>query len=228
MRQKILIVDDDLKCLKFIETALKFAGYSVIETDNGDDAIQYATESLPDVIILDWMLPDISGIEVCKILRTNKKTKFIPIIMLTAKTKIDDKITGLEAGVDEYITKPIRKDEIIAHVKAVLRRVEYSIYGRDEILKNGSIRIYPDKQKITVKGKEVKLTKKEYDLLYLLLIKQGRVLSRDYLLETVWGWDSESFPRTLDTHIYSLRKKIGTAGNEIITVKGIGYKFAEE
>jgi len=228
MRQKILIVDDDLGILEFIKTVLKFADYSVIKTTTGKQAIEYTKEKSPDLIILDWMLPDCSGIDVCKILKSDRRTKFIPIIMLTAKTGIDDKIRGLEIGADEYVTKPVRRDELLAHVKAVLRRVEYAVIGKDEILKNGNIWVYPDRQKVSVKGKEVKLAKKEYDLLYLLLRKSERALSRDYLLETVWGWDSESTPRTLDTHIYSLRKKLGKDGNKIITVESSGYKFSEE
>lgn len=227
MRQKILIVDDDIECLQLVKTILDSADYSVIEAEDGKSAIQFAKEKDPDLIILDWMLPDISGIEVCKTLRSNRKTKFIPIMMLTAKTRVEDEVTGLETGADEYLTKPFRKDELLAHVKAVLRRVEYAVFGKDEVLKNGNIKVYLDKRKVVVNGREINLNKKEYDLFYLLFKKPGRVLSRGYLLETIWGWDSESMPGTLDTHISILRKKLGKDGSKIVAVKGVGYKFEE-
>ncbi|MFC2061915.1 response regulator transcription factor [Elusimicrobiota bacterium] len=225
MRQKILIVDDDVECLQLTRNILNSAGYSVIESKNGNSAIQFANEKEPDLIILDWMLPDIPGIDVCKILRSDRKTKFVPIMMLTAKTRIKDEVTGLDTGADEYLTKPFRKDELLAHVKAILRRVEYAVIGKDEVINNGNIRLYPDKRKVVLNDSEIILNRKEYDLFYLLFKKPGRVLSREYLLETVWGWDCESMPGTLDTYISTLRKKLDENGSKIVTVKGIGYKF---
>lgn len=228
MQQKILIVDDDVSIVETLTLILEQNQYNVSSCDSGNTAIKNANQYQPDLIILDWILPDISGIEVCKTLRADKKTKFIPILMLTAKTMVDDKIIGLETGADDYLMKPCRTDELLAQVKALLRRVEYAVFGKDGMLRNGNIRIYIDKQKVTVKGKEAKLTKKEYNLLYLLMRKPGKVCTKDYLFETVWGWESNSYRRTVDTHIYSLRKKLGKDGNKINTVEGVGYKFGEE
>ncbi|MBN2407659.1 MAG: response regulator transcription factor [Elusimicrobia bacterium] len=220
-----MIIDDDREHLKLARIILDSAGYSVIEAENGETAIRYATEKKPDLVILDWILPDIPGIEVCKILRSDIRTRYIPIIMLTAKTKIDDEVKGLEIGADEYLKKPCRKDELLAYVKAVLRRVEYAAGNKDEIIKKGDIQLFPDKRRVVLGGDEIKLNKKEYDLFYLLFKKPGRVLSREYLFETVWGWDSQSMTGTLDTYICTLRKKIGKNGGKIVAVKGVGYKF---
>lgn len=227
MKEKILAVDDDPECLEFIKRVLEFAGYRVIETTDPDKAIEFARMTEPDLILLDWMMPGLSGIDICGLLKSDPKTKYIPVIMLTAKTKVDDKITGLEKGADEYLTKPFRKDELLVYIKTVLRRSSYTAVRNNNSLKTQDICIYFDQKKVLVRDKELKLTKKEYELLLILVRKRGKILPRDYLIESVWGWSNESSPRTLDTHIYNIRKKLGDISAKLETVEGVGYKFSE-
>jgi len=229
MKEKILIVDDEKDIVKMLDYNFKKEGYRMVACNDGEDALDLAAKEHPDLIILDLMLPGVDGLEVCKILKKESKTASIPIIMLTAKTQEADKILGLELGADDYVTKPFSPRELIARVKAVLRR----IHEKDklpEVLKIGDLRIDFSKILVYVKDKPVALTAKEFELLKTLIKANGRVLSRDYLLDTIWGFDHamEIQTRTVDVHIRTLRKKLKTAAGRIITVKNYGYRFEAE
>jgi two-component system alkaline phosphatase synthesis response regulator PhoP len=226
MHEKILIVEDEKDIVKMLEYNLKKEGFRTISTHDGEDALEYAVREYPDLIILDLMLPGMDGLEVCKTLRGESKTASIPIIMLTAKSQESDKIVGLELGADDYVTKPFSPRELIARIKAVLRR------GKEkeklpEVLKIDKITIDFAKISVSVNNKPIELTAKEFELLKTLIKAKGRVLSRDYLLDTIWGFDHaiEIQTRTVDVHIRTLRKKLKAEAKRIITVKNYGYRF---
>lgn len=229
MKEKILIVDDEKDIVKMLDYNLKKEGFRTISAYDGEDALDLAVREHPDLIILDLMLPGLDGLEVCKSLKKADKTAPIPIIMLTAKTKEVDKIVGLELGADDYMTKPFSPRELVARVKAVLRRVKEKD-KLPEISKTGDLVIDFSKISVSVKNKPVELTAKEFELLRTLLKAKGRVLSRDYLLDTIWGFDhaAEIQTRTVDVHIRTLRKKLKSEAKSIVTVKNYGYRFERE
>ncbi len=226
MAQRILIVDDEKDILQMLEYNLKNEGFWVSCAQDGKEALQKIKEQGPDLVILDLMLPEIDGLEVCKILKKDPRTAHLPIIMLTAKSQEVDKIVGLELGADDYITKPFSLRELIARIKAVLRRIAKK--GEAEILKIGNLTIDLARIQVSIKNKPLNLTTKEFELLKTLIQAKGRVLSRDYLLETVWGFDQalEIQTRTVDVHIRTLRKKLKQEAKRILTVKNYGYRFA--
>jgi DNA-binding response OmpR family regulator len=229
MKEKILIVDDEKDIVKMLDYNLKKEGFRTISAYDGEDALDLAGRERPDLIILDLMLPGLDGLEVCKSLKKADKTALIPIIMLTAKTKEADKIVGLELGADDYMTKPFSPRELIARVKAVLRRVKEKD-KLPEIVEIGDLTIDFSKISVSVKNKPAELTAKEFELLRTLLKAKGRVLSRDYLLDTIWGFDhaAEIQTRTVDVHIRTLRKKLKSEAKSIVTVKNYGYRFESE
>ncbi len=229
MKEKILIVEDEKDIIKMLEYNLKKEGFKIIAASDGEDVLDTALRQHPDLILLDLMLPGINGLEVCKTLKKEAKTASIPIIMLTAKSKESDKIVGLELGADDYITKPYSPRELIARIKAVLRRATEKD-RLPEIFQTGDLNIDFAKISVTVKDKPVELTSKEFELLKTLLKAKGRVLSRDYLLDTIWGYDHamEIQTRTVDVHVRTLRKKLKSAAKMIITVKNYGYRFEAE
>jgi two-component system alkaline phosphatase synthesis response regulator PhoP len=229
MREKILIVEDEKDIIKMLEYNLKKEGYRVIDARDGEDALDLAVREYPNLILLDLMLPGIDGLEVCKSLKKESKTSSIPIIMLTAKSQESDKVLGLELGADDYIIKPFSVRELIARIRAVLRRATEK-EKLPEIFQAGDLRIDFARISVTVKGKPVELTAKEFELLKTLLKAKGRVLSRDYLLDTIWGFDHamEIQTRTVDVHIRTLRKKLKSESKRIITVKNYGYRFEGE
>jgi len=226
MKEKILIVDDEKDIVKMLDYNLKKEGFRIISANDGEDALDLAVREHPDLIILDLMLPGMDGLEVCKALKKESKTAKIPIIMLTAKAQEADKIVGLELGADDYVTKPFSPRELIARVKAVLRRADEK-EKLPEVLKIGNLVIDFSKILVYVKDKPVELTAKEFELLKTLIKANGRMLSRDYLLDTIWGFDHaiEIQTRTVDVHIRTLRKKIKSEAKCIITVKNYGYRF---
>ncbi len=229
MKEKILIVEDEKDIVKMLDYNLKKEGFRTALAYDGEDALDLATREHPDLIILDLMLPGIDGLEVCKTLKKESKTSNIPIIMLTAKAQEADKVVGLELGADDYVTKPFSPRELIARVKAVLRRVHEK--GKlPEILKIGDLSIDFSKISVYIKDKPIALTAKEFELLKTLIKANGRVLSRDYLLDTIWGFDHaiEIQTRTVDVHIRTLRKKLKSQARRIITVKQYGYRFEKD
>lgn len=225
-KEKILIVEDEKDIVKMLDYSLKKEGFRISSAYNGEDGLDMARKEHPDLILLDLMLPEMDGLEVCKTLKNDTKTGHIPIIILTAKAQEADKIVGLELGADDYVTKPFSPRELIARIKAVLRRLK----EKDkipEVLKIGDLTIDFSKITVTVKDKPIELTSKEFELLKTLIKAKGRVLSRDYLLDTIWGFDQslEIQTRTVDVHVTTLRKKLKSEAKRIITVKNYGYRF---
>ncbi|MFH0772149.1 MAG: response regulator [Candidatus Omnitrophota bacterium] len=229
MKETILIVEDEKDIVKMLEYNLGKEGFKTLSTRDGETALELVGKEHPDLILLDLMLPGIDGLEVCKALKEEKRTASIPIIMLTAKSQESDKVIGLELGADDYITKPFSPRELIARIKAVLRRIKEKD-KLPEVFKTGELTVDFSKIKATVKGKPAELTAKEFELLKALMKANGRVLSREHLLNTIWGLDRavEIETRTVDVHIGSLRKKLKSEGKRIVTVKSYGYSFERE
>jgi len=229
MKETILIVEDEKDIVKMLDYNLKKEGYKVLVAHDGEDALDAANTKHPDLILLDLMLPGMDGLEVCKTLKAESKTALTPIIMLTAKSQESDKVVGLELGADDYVTKPFSPRELIARIKAVLRRMKEKD-KLPEVIKIGELRIDFSKISVTVKDKPVELTAKEFELLKTLIKAKGRVLSRDYLLDNIWGFDHamEIQTRTVDVHIRTLRKKLKSEAKCIVTVKNYGYRFEYE
>ncbi len=229
MKEKILIVDDEKDIVKMVDYNLKKDGFRTVLAYDGEDAITLAGRQHPDLIILDLMLPGMDGLEVCKALKKEDKTAKIPVIMLTAKAQEADKIVGLELGADDYVTKPFSPRELIARIKAVLRRAE----GKEklpELLRVGNLTIDLAKISVFLKDKPIELTAKEFELLKTLIKSNGRVLSRDFLLDSIWGFDNamDIQTRTVDAHITTLRRKLKSEAKRIITVKNYGYRFEKD
>lgn len=222
---KILIVEDELPLLQTISYNLEQEGYQVIQAQDGLSGLDAARTSKPDLILLDIMLPGIDGLEVCRLLR---KDMDIPIIILTAKSREIDKVVGLEVGADDYVTKPFGMLELLARVRAALRRARTEVQ-KQEVLRAGNIELDVACHSVKVDGQEVDLRPKEFDLLHTLLANRGKVIERNDLLERVWGEDEFIDAGTLDVHIRRLREKIEADPSNpvhILTVRGVGYKLA--
>jgi two-component system alkaline phosphatase synthesis response regulator PhoP len=228
MKTKILIVEDEKDIVRMLEYNLKKEGYATASIRKGDGAADLAAKERPDLILLDLMLPGVDGLEVCRSLKKDPNTSSIPVIILTAKSKEPDKVVGLELGADDYVTKPFSPRELIARIKAVLRRAGQKLDSTN-VLGSGELLVDLSKIAVSVKGRPIELTAKEFELLKTLMKARGRVLSRDYLLDTIWGFDraSEIETRTVDVHIRTLRKKLRSAAKYIVTVKSYGYRFEE-
>ena len=231
MATKVLVVDDEKMIVKGIRFSLLQDGYEVDTAYDGDEALQKANENQYDIILLDVMLPKHSGLEVLQQIR---EFSSVPVIMLTAKGEDMDKILGLDYGADDYITKPFNILEVKARIKAIIRRVSGSRRDRDEeeerILENGDLRMDFDNRRVTVAGKEINLTSKEFELLELLATHPGKVYSRSMLLQTVWGKDYPGDVRTVDVHIRRLREKVEPNASEPVYVQskwGVGYYFRQ-
>jgi two-component system phosphate regulon response regulator PhoB len=221
---KIEIIEDDHDIVEMIEYNLKEEGYRTVSAFDGEKGIEIAKREKPDLIILDLMLPAIDGFEVCRTLKQQQSTAYIPIIILSAKSRETDKVVGLELGADDYMTKPFSPRELIARIKAVLRRHKEQPAAE---IKIGQIVIDSIKHKVIVKGQEVELTATEFRLLETLAKRPGAVFSRNQLLDAVGSDESMVYDRTVDAHVKSLRRKLGVAKDYIETVRGIGYRFRE-
>jgi DNA-binding response OmpR family regulator len=233
MSEKVLVVEDEPTLVETLEYNLSRQDYEVLTAVDGHSALDVARKEQPDLIVLDLMLPGIDGVEVCRILRQEMS---VPILMLTARDEEVDKVVGLEVGADDYMTKPFSMRELMARVKALLRRErlireELSVENgvRDEqTLVFGDLRIDMSRREVTRKGESLHLKPREYDLLTFLARHRGIVLSRDLILERVWGWDYDGGSRTVDVHVHWLREKIEPDPKNpirIITVRGVGYRF---
>ena len=225
--EKILVVDDEEHIAELISYNLASNGYKVIIANNGNDAVKLAVEEKPNLILLDLMIPGKDGYDVCKEIRSNNKIRNTPIIMLTAKSEELDKILGLELGADDYITKPFSVRELLARVKAVLRRFSIS-EPENNILVFGNLTADFDKREILVNDKKLDLTLKEFELLEILIRNKGKILTRDTLLDKIWGYEYIGETRTVDVHIRYLRKKIELDDKNpklIETIRGVGYRF---
>ncbi|MCS6806326.1 MAG: response regulator transcription factor [Acidobacteriota bacterium] len=224
MKRRVLIIEDDPDISRSIQYNLERTGeYDVHVATSGEQGLERLLRHPPDLLVLDVNLPHMSGFEICRRLRRDEATMHIPVVMLTARTAETDKVLGLELGADDYVTKPFSMRELIARIKAIMRRTQPDQPSAD--FNDGVLHIQFDDFKVTVAGREVKLTRKEFDLLKALVQNQGRVLTRDRLLDRVWGLEYHGATRTLDVHIRRLRQKLGAAGQAIETVVGVGYRF---
>ena len=252
----ILVVEDEVDICNLIRNELQTEGHRVVQAFDGPTALTLVESHLPHLVILDWMLPGLDGLTVCRRIRQNH---LMPIIMLTARTEEVDRILGLEVGADDYINKPFSIRELLARVRAILRRIELDTRmaravtsivddgkratdapnmptssGQSPVpvtpapLVQGPLRIYPAERMVTLNGAAIDLTPKEYELLLLLASHPGRAFSREFLLQQLWGYEYDGFDRTVDTHITRLRKKLGAIGERIVTVWSVGYKFVPE
>jgi two-component system phosphate regulon response regulator PhoB len=225
MRERILVVEDEKDVREMIRLNLKAAGFDVVEAGNGAEALALAKNDPPKVIILDLMMPEMSGIEVCRALRRNPATSRIPVLMLTAKSTEEDKVVGFEVGADDYVTKPFSPRELVLRVRAVARRQPDQGAAKAAPLKAGTIQLDRGSMIATIGGKKLPLTSTEFRLLELLLRRAGSIQSRDALLSEVWGYQANLDTRTVDTHIRRLRDKMGKAGVLVETVRGSGYRL---
>jgi DNA-binding response OmpR family regulator len=228
---KILVVDDEIDIVDFIDDYLTGEGYEVIKAYDGVEALDKMRQEFPDLVVLDIMLPGLDGFEVCKQMRTEST---VPILMVTAKDTDVDKIVGLEIGADDYMPKPFNPRELVARVKAILRRTyrqDYQSHSQTVTLKHKDLSIDAERRMATIGHRQLELTMKEFDLLLFLMRNPGHVYSRDHLLDYVWGQDSFVGARTVDVHIRRLREQIETDASQpqyIKTVWGVGYKFTDE
>ena len=225
----ILIVEDERNLSNLIRRHLEDEGYSVFQAFDGSSALDAVAAREPDLIILDIMLPGMDGLQVCRQLR---KRSIVPVLMLTARAEEIDRVLGLEVGADDYLTKPFSMRELTARVRAVLRRVEMmraaSVPPLEDVVVLAGLRLDPVSHEAALGEQPLELTPKEFALLYLLVRHAGRVFSRAYLLDEIWGYSAEAYDRTVDTHIYRLRQKLGVESEiagRIVAVRGIGYKF---
>ena len=224
----ILIIDDEKDLVELVRYNLvEKEGYDVISANDGPSGLEIAQKHKVDLIVLDLMMPGMDGLEVCRRLRADARTSRVPLIMLTAKATEADRIVGLELGADDYITKPFSPRELVARVKAILRRTAAQADPTD-IVRHGDLSIDLTRHEVTVGGKPIALTATEFRILHFLATKPGRVLSRDDIIDAALGRDANVFDRTIDVHITAIRRKLGSTGAERIeTVRGFGYKFRD-
>ena len=221
-QQSVLVVEDESSIASFVALYLKNAGYAVRTAGTGSEALAQVAADQPALIVLDLMLPDIDGVEVCRRIREKSD---LPILMLTARDEDVDKIIGLEVGADDYLTKPFNPRELVARVKSILRRATPERRRESAQIRHGRLLIDAGRREVRVGDEEVQLAPKEFDLLWELLDHRGLVLTRDQLLERVWGYTFAGDTRTVDVHVRQLRRKLGDA-SPIVTVWGVGYKVA--
>ena len=227
MSTRVLVVEDDPDIAELVARYLEKAGYTTARVSTGRDALDAVRAKAPDLIVLDVMLPHVDGLEVCRLLRANDHTASIPIIMLTARADESERIVGLEMGADDYLAKPFSPNELVARVRALLRRAQRVDAPSGRPLSLGAIIVDPERHIVLLEGREVALTAKEFLLLAYLLQHRGRVLSRDILLEQVWGYRYTGGTRTVDVHVRRLREKLPPLTDALVTVKQFGYKLVD-
>ncbi len=225
----ILVAEDERDLNNLVRRHLEDEGHRVVQAFDGPGAVLTVQQERPDLVILDWMLPRLDGLEVCRRIR---RESIVPILMLTARAEEVDRVLRLEVGADDYVTKPFSVRELLARVRAMLRRADFlrdagSADANPPVIAEGPLAIDVGQHVASVEGQPVELTPKEFDLLVFLTRNAGRAFGRDYLMEKVWGYEYTGFDRTVDTHILRLRKKLGTVGDRIETVWGVGYRFSK-
>jgi DNA-binding response OmpR family regulator len=225
--KRILIIEDDADIALSLKYNLEREGrYAVATSHDGESGLRQARELPPDLVLLDLNLPGMDGIEICRTLRSDPRTSSVPIIMVTARIDESERVSGLDSGADDYISKPFSVREVLARIRAVLRRAGAAEEEEAEVLRDEPLLIDPSSRKVFVDGAEVSLTRKEFDLLSYLVRSKGRVMSRERLLERVWGYRDPGETRTVDVHIRKLRMKLGPVVQERIeTVVGVGYRY---
>ncbi|MDE3000786.1 MAG: response regulator transcription factor [Gemmatimonadota bacterium] len=230
MTGNILVVEDEVDIQEIVSYNLEKAGFGVVAVDSGETALESIRKRIPDLVVLDLMLPGMDGLEVCRLLKQDATTRDLPILMLTARAEEVDRVVGLELGADDYVVKPFSARELTLRVQAILRRLAE---GRDpsaaesdpEAMRFGSLTIDKAAHRVTVDNDVLALTSTEFSLLATLADRRGRVQTREELLNTVWGYDYAGYGRTVDTHIRRLREKLGDASEMVETVRGVGYRF---
>ena len=225
--KKILVVDDESDVSELVAYHLKAKGFQVEVVNNPNSGIGMARTFLPDLVILDVMMPDLNGIQICRMLRADPKLKKVPVIFLTAKAEENDRVQGLEIGADDYICKPFSTKELVLRVQTVLRRLSDRTAAEPKLIQVGQIVIDIDRHEVRLHGKPIELTATEFNLLRLLMERRGRVQTREHLLINVWNYETEIETRTVDTHVRRLREKLGSEADWIETIRGVGYRMAE-
>lgn len=226
MKPKILVIDDEPDAVDLVAFNLREAGYEVVTGADGNEALKKAREHVPDLIVLDLMLPEVDGLEVCKILRRDPAVSHVPIIMLTAKAAEIDRVLGLELGADDYVTKPFSPRELVLRIKKMLARGK-TVEEAAEQVQIGDLFIDIGRHLVTFQSRRIDLTATEFKLLTTLAKRRGRVQSREQLLQDVWEYDNIIDTRTVDTHMRRLREKLGRGAKYLDTVRGVGYRFVE-
>ncbi len=222
----VLLVDDERDLLSLVEFNLRSAGFETLVASSGEQALAQVRRRVPDLVVLDLMLPDLPGTEVCRQLKADPRTRHVPVLMLTAKGEEVDRVVGFEVGADDYVTKPFSVRELVLRLKAVVRRAGAGRTAERPPEAVGPIRVDVDAHRAFVDGAEIQLTPLEFRLLATFMARLGRVQSREQLLEDVWEMSSELETRTVDTHVKRLREKLGSARDSIETVRGVGYRMA--
>lgn len=229
MEAKILIVEDERDIVELLRYNLREADFKVDAVRNGADALQRAVDNPPDLILLDLMLPEVDGLIVCRLLKNDPRTKKIPVVMLTAKTEESDRVTGLELGADDYITKPFSPREVVLRINAVLRRLKAGNEAEEENqIQTHGVTIDLDRHQVLTEDGAIDLTATEFKLITMFARSPGRVFNRDVLMDIIWGQEYYGVDRTVDTHVSRLRRKLGDLGQHIETVYGVGYRLKEE
>lgn len=227
MKAKVLVVDDEKDIVEFIQYNLEAEGFEVITAFNGKDALE-AAKKHPDIIVLDVMMPDIDGYEVCETIKSQEENKNIPVLFLTAKTSEQDEIHGLNLGADDYIPKPVSIKKLIARIKSNIRQSDLSNEDTSKIIEAGPLRIDKDGYVVYLNDEKLVFPKKEFEIISFLAKKPGKVIPREQLLKSIWGADVYVVDRTIDVHVRKIREKLGNFSNLIETVKGVGYRFKAE
>ncbi len=227
-KKKILVVDDEPDVTDLVAYHLKAKGFHVETLNDATASISKARAYTPDLVILDIMMPHLSGIQICRILRADPKLAKVPIIFLTAKAEPHDRIEGLESGADDYLSKPFSPKELVLRVESILRRVSAPKEPVSSRLRVGEIQLDSETHRVTVRGEPLELTATEFKLLRLMMERQGRVQTREHLLLNVWNYSTEIETRTVDTHVRRLREKLGDEAGWIETIRGVGYRIAEK
>ncbi|MCC5021422.1 MAG: response regulator transcription factor [Candidatus Synoicihabitans palmerolidicus] len=226
-RKKILVVDDESDVADLIAYHLKAKGYAVETVNDPTHSIGAARSMLPDLVILDVMMPEINGIQICRMLRADPKLKQVPVIFLTAKVEENDRVQGLESGADDYVCKPFSTKELVLRVQNILRRTTETPLNAKPKLIAGGIELDVERHEVKINGEVAELTATEFKLLHLLMERRGRVQTREHLLINVWNYETEIETRTVDTHVRRLREKLGLEAEWIETIRGVGYRMAE-
>lgn len=225
--KRILVIDDEADVTELVAYHLRAKGYQVESLNNPNGSIGAARTFEPDLVILDVMMPDLNGVQICRMLRADPKLKEVPVIFLTAKAEEADRIQGLETGADDYICKPFSTKELMLRVQSILRRTGEATVESPKMLQAGQIRMDVDRHEVSVSGQVIELTATEFKLLRLLMERRGRVQTREHLLINVWNYETEIETRTVDTHVRRLREKLGGEADWIETIRGVGYRLAE-
>jgi two-component system alkaline phosphatase synthesis response regulator PhoP len=226
--ERVLVVDDERDIVELVAYNLAKNGYEVRCASTGEEALEAAREQAPDLIVLDLMLPDVDGLEVCRLLKANSRTTHVPIVMLTAKGEEADVVAGLERGADDYVTKPFSPRVLLARVRAVMRRRASGPVEETTVLRRGDLVIHPGRHEVLVRGRPVELTFTEFRILHFLAKQPGWVLTRNQIVESARGMDTATTERSVDVHIMSLRRKLGACGRLIETVRGVGYRLRQQ